>query len=453
MENSTHTNTFSLENNVSERRQRPLDSDQEPRNKYTKLSVTTQNPIHFENKDIIVKIQGANIPEPVDDFESLQLPRILVENITNADYAIRAPMQRFISPIVFEKRDLVANVNTGSEKTVAYLISIVANLMLEKRRPPSNTISPITIIIAPTRELAIGVHHMASTLAENTDLRCLVIYGGVNIRTQIEQVQRGCDLLVTQPGRLLDMIDRGVITLTGVKTVVLDEIDRLLDMGFEPQLKQFFETSGLPEPGVRNSIFFCAGYSKSVQNFVRNYLYDYISITVSTPSSTPRQQFCSCTVDLKRDLLLKTITKDPTLVFVSTKRRADHIHAFLIENGLRVSVLHGDIAQVDREKVLKNYHRGVTPILVATNLFCKGLTISNVDHVILFEMPGIDDYIYQIGRAATTGVSTTFFTSENNAIAEDLIKYLKETKQEIPEFLYRARTEQHDPRKRHAFGK
>jgi ATP-dependent RNA helicase DDX3X len=294
---------------------------------------------------------------------------------------------------------------------------------------------------------------MANTLAENTDLRCLVIYGGVNVRTQIEQIRCGCDLLVTQPGRLLDMIDRGVITLTGVKCIVLDEIDRLLDMGFEPQLKQLLETSGLPEPIVRNSILFSAGYSKSVQNFVRNYLYNYISITVSTPLSTPRQQFRSCTVDVKKDLLLKTITKDPTLVFVSTKRGADHIHAFLIENGLRVSVLHGDLAQVDREKALKNYHRGVTPILVATNLFCKGLTISNVDHVILFEMPAIDDYIYQISRAATTGVSTTFFTSENNAIAEDLIKYLKETKQEIPEFLYRARTEQHNPHKRHAFGK
>jgi ATP-dependent RNA helicase DDX3X len=222
-------------------------------------------------------------------------------------------------------------------------------------------------------------------------------------------------------------------------------------MGFEPQIRYIVEKAGMPEAGVRNTLMFSATFPKNIQKLAQDFLNDYIFLTVGRVGSTTEnitQQFESCTDYNKKDLLLQHVTRSKdglTLIFVQTKKEADYLENFLVQNGFRTSSIHGDRTQREREYALKNFKKGITPILVATDVASRGLDIDNVNHVINYDMPeNIDDYVHRIGRtgrAGNTGVSTAFFTEKNKNLAVDLIKLLEETNQQVPDFMKRAREE------------
>jgi ATP-dependent RNA helicase DDX3X len=398
---------------------------------------STNNPVCFANDEKPLKIQGKDIPCPITDFRNINLPPVLVRNVEEGKYDLHKPHQTYIFSAILNRRDLLSNAKTGSGKTIAHLVPIIANLMLGKRQISGRYSAPRALIITPVRELTISMQYVASGMTKDTDVRCVAIYGGVNPRIQMEQLRNGCDLLFATPGRLLDMVERRVITLSQVQCLLVEELDRLLDMGFEEQLEQLLSKSDMPEPGIRNTVFFSASLSSNTQMFVAKHLCDYILIQTETPKKVIRQKINYCTVENKREVLLKQIDiNERTLVFVSTKKAVAYVHTFLVQLGVKACMLHGDLTQWEREESLRNINDSV---LVATNLFCRGLMIRDVDHVIIYDIPAsIDDYLFQIGRMSATGHSTAFFTSENNDIAKDLIQILKESNQEVPEFLYRS---------------
>jgi ATP-dependent RNA helicase DDX3X len=428
------------------------------------FSSNNNSGINFDKyENIPVDTKGRNVPEPIDDFKSVKLPSALQRNIELARFAKPTPVQRYSIPIVAEKRDLMACAQTGSGKTGGFLFPVISRLLSENIRPDENSsnadnyggysgrrkAAPTVLVLAPTRELTTQIYDEARKFTYKTGLHSVVVYGGTDIRHQITQCQRGCDLLVATPGRLVDLIDRGHVTLTSVHFLVLDEADRMLDMGFEPQIRYIVEKAGMPEAGVRNTLMFSATFPRNIQKLAADFLNDYIFLTVGRVGSTTEnitQQFESCTDYNKKDLLLQHVNRSKdglTLIFVQTKKEADYLENFLVQNGFRTSSIHGDRTQREREYALKNFKKGVTPILVATDVASRGLDIDNVNHVINYDMPeNIDDYVHRIGRtgrAGNTGVSTAFFTDKNKNLAAELIKLLEETNQSVPDFMKRAR--------------
>ncbi|KAL0490330.1 ATP-dependent RNA helicase DDX3 [Acrasis kona] len=295
--------------------------------------------------------------------------------------------------------------------------------------------SPTVLVLAPTRELTTQIFDEARKFTFKTGLHSIVVYGGTDIRNQITQCSRGCDILVATPGRLVDLIDRGHVTLSSVHFLVLDEADRMLDMGFEPQIRYIVEKTGMPEPGYRNTLMFSATFPKNIQKLASDFLSDYVFLTVGRVGSTTEnitQQFESCSDYNKKDLLMQHISQSKdglTLIFVQTKKEADYLENFLVQNGFRTSSIHGGRSQCEREYALNNFKKGITTILVATDVASRGLDIENVNHVINYDMPeNIDDYVHRIGRTGrngNTGVSTGFFTDKNKNLASELIKLLE----------------------------
>jgi ATP-dependent RNA helicase DDX3X len=387
-----------------------------------------------------------------------------MKNIELAKFTKPTPVQRYSIPIVAEGRDLMACAQTGSGKTGGFLFPTIARLLKEGSGKnlieeggndnygyPKRKAAPSVLVLAPTRELTTQIYDEARKFTFRTGLRTIVVYGGADIRYQIGQCARGADILVATPGRLVDLIDRGHVTLSNIQFLVLDEADRMLDMGFEQQMRYIVEKTNMPEAGKRITLMFSATFPKNIQKLAADFLNNYVFLTVGRVGSTTEnitQQFEYCSDFNKKDLLLQHVARAKdglTLIFVQTKKEADYLEDFLVQNGFRTSSIHGDRSQREREFALRNFKRGVTPILVATDVASRGLDIDNVNHVINYDMPeNIDDYVHRIGRtgrAGNTGISTAFFTDKNKNLAVDIVKLLEETKQTVPDFLMRARDE------------
>jgi ATP-dependent RNA helicase DDX3X len=272
------------------------------------------------------------------------------------------------------------------------------------------------------------------------------VYGGADVHQQIRQIERGCDLLSATPGRLVDLIERGRISLANVKYLVLDEADRMLDMGFEPQIRRIVQGEDMPSTSDRQTLMFSATFPRDIQILARDFLEDYVFLSVGRVGSTSENitQKIEYVEDTdKRSVLLDLIASEPpgglTLVFVETKRMADILSDFLLSHRLPATSIHGDRTQREREMALHTFRTGRTSILVATAVAARGLDIPNVTHVINYDLPSdIDDYVHRIGRtgrAGNTGVSTAFFNRGNKNIVRDLVELLREANQEIPQWL------------------
>ena len=271
------------------------------------------------------------------------------------------------------------------------------------------------------------------------------MYGGADIGTQLRSIERGCDLLVATPGRLVDLIERGRISLSNIKYLVLDEADRMLDMGFEPQIRRIVEGEDMPPTQGRQTLMFSATFPRDIQMLARDFLKDYIFLSVGRVGSTSENitQKVEYVEDQdKRSVLLDILHTHGaglTLIFVETKRMADTLSDFLINQGFPATAIHGDRTQRERERALEFFRNGRCPIMVATAVAARGLDIPNVTHVVNYDLPtDIDDYVHRIGRtgrAGNTGLSTAFFNRGNRGIVRDLIDLLKEAHQEVPGFL------------------
>lgn len=412
--------------------------------------------INFEKYDEIpVEASGQDVPDPVITFTNPPLDDHLLSNIELAGYKIPTPVQKYSIPIVMRGRDLMACAQTGSGKTGGFLFPILSQAFLHgPSAVPAQAggnfgrqrkAYPTTLILAPTRELVSQIYDEARKFAYRSWVRPCVVYGGADIGSQLRQIERGCDLLVATPGRLVDLIERGRISLQNIKYLVLDEADRMLDMGFEPQIRRIVEGEDMPPTEGRQTLMFSATFPRDIQMLARDFLKDYIFLSVGRVGSTSENitQKVEYVEDMdKRSVLLDilhTQDKGLTLIFVETKRMADALSDYLINQRFPATSIHGDRTQRERERALEMFRNGHCPILVATAVAARGLDIPNVTHVINYDLPtDIDDYVHRIGRtgrAGNVGMSTAFFNRGNRGVVRDLIDLLKEANQEVPSFL------------------
>lgn len=412
-------------------------------------------------EDIPVEATGNLVPPHISSFEEVELTPIIRSNIASARYDKPTPVQKYAIPIIISGRDLMACAQTGSGKTAAFLVPIL-NQMYERgasqppmsNRPgPRRKQFPLGLVLAPTRELATQIYEEAKKFSYRARMRPAVLYGGNNTMEQMRELDRGCHLIVATPGRLEDMITRGKVGLDNIRFLVLDEADRMLDMGFEPQIRRIVEKSSMPPTGERQTLMFSATFPKAIQELASVFLNNYIFLAVGRVGSTSEnitQKILWVNEQDKRSYLLDLLTSikegsadvDPnalTLIFVETKKGADALEDFLYQYQHPVTSIHGDRTQKEREEALRCFRTGICPILVATAVAARGLDIPNVKHVINFDLPSdVEEYVHRIGRTGrmgNLGVATSFFNDKNRSICTDLVELLVETKQELPNFL------------------
>lgn len=404
--------------------------------------------------DIPVEATGHDVPEPIVEFTHPPVDEHLISNIRLARYTTPTPVQKYSIPIVGAGRDLMGCAQTGSGKTGGFLFPILSALFTHgpppmPPQPPSYGRSkayPSVLILAPTRELVSQIHEEARKFTYRSWVRPAVVYGGAEMGAQLRQIERGCDLLSATPGRLVDLIERGRISLANVRFLVLDEADRMLDMGFEPQIRRIVVGEDMPGVMDRQTLMFSATFPQNIQMLAKDFLKEYVFLSVGRVGSTSENitQKIEFVEDRdKQSVLLDVLAAMPktglTLIFVETKRMADMLSDFLIYSNIPATSIHGDRTQREREYALDLFRSGRTPILVATAVAARGLDIPNVTHVVNYDLPSdIDDYVHRIGRtgrAGNVGHATAFFNRNNRNIVRDLIKLLQEANQEVPSWL------------------
>lgn len=419
--------------------------------------------INFDRyEDIPVEATGSDVPNGIEDFDQVKLTEIIANNIQMAHYTKPTPVQKNALPIILAKRDLMACAQTGSGKTAAFLVPILNHIYEAGPAPGSLAGSnygsrrkqfPLALILAPTRELATQIFEESRKFSYRSRVRPCVVYGGANVGEQMRDLDRGCHLLVATPGRLVDMLERGKVSLESCKYLVLDEADRMLDMGFEPQIRRIVEQDNMPSVGKRQTLMFSATFPKEIQMLARDFLHDYIFLAIGRVGSTSEnitQKIVWVEEPDKREFLLdllvaaglaKTAAEEAslTLVFVETKKGADQLDEFLYNEGFPVSSIHGDRTQREREEALRTFRCGKTPVLVATAVAARGLDIPNVKHVINFDLPSdIEEYVHRIGRTGrmgNLGLATSFFNDKNRNLTKDLVELILESSQELPNWL------------------
>ncbi|WJX95765.1 DEAD-box ATP-dependent RNA helicase 52, variant 2 [Trifolium repens] len=414
---------------------------------------------NFEAYDSIpVEATGENVPPPVNVFAETELHDDLKNNIERCKYVKPTPVQRYAIPIAVAGRDLMACAQTGSGKTAAFCFPIISGIMKGRlasefsdmpRGGGSDVAFPTALILSPTRELSCQIHAEATKFAYQTGVKIAVCYGGAPIGQQLRVLERGVDILVATPGRLVDLIERERISLKKIKYLALDEADRMLDMGFEHQIRNIVQQMHMPPPGDRQTLLFSATFPDNIQKLASDFLSNYVFLAVGRVGSSTELivQKVESVQDMEKrnrlvDLLQRNVVNGKlalTLVFVETKKGADALENWLCRSGFPAIAIHGDKVQMERERALRSFKRGLTPIMVATDVASRGLDIPHVAHVINFDLPrDIDDYVHRIGRtgrAGQTGLATAFFSSKNMPIAKSLVGLLQEAKQEVPSWL------------------
>lgn len=352
-----------------------------------------QTGINFEKyDDIPVEASGQGVPEPVTTFTNPPLDDHLISNIELAGYKVPTPVQKYSIPIVMGGRDLMACAQTGSGKTGGFLFPILSQaFQTGPSAAPTGQSGgygrqrkayPTSLILAPTRELVSQIFDESRKFAYRSWVRPCVVYGGADIGSQLRQIERGCDLLVATPGRLVDLIERGRISLHNIKYLVLDEADRMLDMGFEPQIRRIVEGEDMPPTAARQTLMFSATFPRDIQMLARDFLKEYIFLSVGRVGSTSENitQKVEYVEDQdKRSVLLDILHTHGaglTLIFVETKRMADSLSDFLINQGFPATSIHGDRTQREREKALEMFRTGRCPILVATAVAARGMFVA-----------------------------------------------------------------------------
>ncbi|KAI5640733.1 hypothetical protein M9H77_00463 [Catharanthus roseus] len=411
-----------------------------------------------------VETSGFDVPAPVSSFSDLEFSKSLCDNIKRCKFVKPTPIQRYGIPVAMAGRDLMACAQTGSGKTAAFCFPIISGILRDRSSESpletatiggvlsSTVASPVALILAPTRELSCQIHEEAKKFSFQTGVKVVVAYGGAPIVQQVRNLDKGVDILVATPGRLVDMIERAKVSLRSIKYLALDEADRMLDMGFEPQIRKLVEQMGMPPPGARQTLLFSATFPSEIQRLASDFLSNYVFLAAGKVGSST--DLIVQKVDFVRDMdkrkhLMNTLHSQRailtngknalTLIFVETKKGADALQHWLSQRGFPSIAIHGDKLQMEREFALRSFKSGVTPILVATDVAARGLDIPHVSHVINYDLPrDIDDYVHRIGRtgrAGKSGLATAFFSDKNLPLASALIELMQEAKQEIPSWL------------------
>lgn len=360
------------------------------------------------------------------NFRDFNLDEKIMAGIKAVQYYVPTPIQVQVIPAILAQRDVVGLAQTGTGKTAAYILPILQSLLSN----PQGSIQ--VLVLVPTRELADQVQSEIMELAQKTPLQCMTLYGGVNINPQIEQLQKGVDIVVACPGRLLDHIERNTIHLEAVITLVLDEADRLYDMGFMPDVRKIISYI----PASRQTLLFSATMSEDIRRLVDAILKNPITAEVAANAPTPTVSHVLFPVKeyLKPDLLIEILYREQketraVLIFARTKRRAREIVKHLKEYGHKVALLEGDLTQFRRTKAIQGFRDGTFQIMVATDIAARGIDVAGISHVINYDMPdNAEAYIHRIGRTGRvreSGVAYTFATARDAQAVQALEKMLK----------------------------
>ena len=375
----------------------------------------------------------------MNNFSDLDLVQPLLRAIAEEGYDRPTPIQAQAIPYLLEGRDLMGIAQTGTGKTAAFALPLLQRLSrsggrAEARAPKR---AARALILAPTRELANQIYACIKTYSRHMGLRSAVVYGGVSIRGQITTLSRGVDILVATPGRLLDLMNQNFVRLDWVETYVLDEADRMLDMGFAPDVRRI--TAALPKK--RQTAMFSATMANTVRGLAESLLDNPAKVEVAPVATTVEkidQRVMFVPKAKKRALLGELLSGDEigrVLIFTRTKHGADAVARHLERDGMQVGVIHGNKSQNHRERTIKSFSSGRMRALVATDIAARGIDVDGVTHVINFDLPNEpDSYVHRIGRtgrAGAAGAAISFCDIEEKAFLNDIEKTIR---QSVPVF-------------------
>ena len=372
-------------------------------------------------------------------FESLGLLPELLRAIADQGYTEPSPIQLKAIPPVLAHHDLMGCAQTGTGKTAGFALPILQMLSPQQSSSPSPARHPIrALILTPTRELAVQVEESVRTYGKYLSLRSSVVYGGVDINPQIKVLRGGVEILVATPGRLLDHVQQKTVNLSRVEILVLDEADRMLDMGFMPDIKRIIALL----PPQRQNLLFSATFSDEIKRLANQILHAPISVEVArrnAPSDLVTHQMFEVDADRKRALLthlIKSRDMRQVLVFVRTKRDANRLMRELVRDGVAATAIHSDRSQGERMKALEDFKQGSVNVLVATDIAARGLDIELLPYVINYELPYVaEDYIHRIGRtgrAGSTGEAISLVCPDEHRMLDDIERVLKRKLELLP---------------------
>ena len=373
-------------------------------------------------------------------FDHLGLDPVLVRAVYAVGYEAPTPIQREAIPAILAGRDVIGTAQTGSGKTAAFLLPILQRLM---RHGGSKTRA---LVLSPTRELAAQTEAALRQLAKGTHVRGHAVYGGVGMGPQEHALRTGVDVVVATPGRLLDHMGRRNVDFRGLEVLVLDEADRMLDMGFLPDVRRIVD--GLPRD--RQTLLFSATMPSEIEHLARSVMRNPVRISVSPPHRPPpkiRHEAFPVPQHLKTSLLVQLVGREDmmsVLVFVRTKRRADRVARQIGQAGFPVARIHGDRSQSQRQAALEGFRSGHHQVLVATDVAARGLDVEGISHVINYDVPSVPtDYVHRVGRTArmeAEGEAITLVTPEDESSLHSIEKILGHAipRVTLPDFDYRA---------------
>lgn len=357
-------------------------------------------------------------------FKNLELTQPLLRALEDQDYTTPTPIQKQAIPLVLEGRDLLGVAQTGTGKTAAFGIPLLQILNENKQHKKGIR----ALILTPTRELAIQIEESLSAYGKYTDLSHTVIFGGVSQVQQVQKLKRGIDILVATPGRLLDLMDQGHINLRQLEIFVLDEADRMLDMGFIHDVKKVIKVI----PAKRQTLFFSATMPEEIQNLANMMLKNPAKVEVTPASSTVdkiQQRIYFTNKPDKRKLLLHLLESNgisSALVFTRTKHGADKVARFLDKAKIKSAAIHGNKSQNSRQNALTNFKNGNLSVLVATDIAARGIDIDELKHVFNFDLPNVPEtYVHRIGRtgrAGNEGIAISFCAADERKELKDIEK-------------------------------
>jgi ATP-dependent RNA helicase DDX5/DBP2 len=386
-----------------------------------------------------MRVQGSDVPKPVTTFDEAGFPSYVMNEVKAQGFSAPTAIQAQGWPMALSGRDVVGIAETGSGKTLTYCLPAIVHINAQPLLSPGD--GPIVLVLAPTRELAVQIQAEVTKFGKTSRIRNTCVYGGVPRGGQIRDLARGVEVCIATPGRLIDMLESGKTNLRRVTYLVLDEADRMLDMGFEPQIRKII---GQIRPD-RQTCMWSATWPKEVRQLAADYLTDAIQVNIGSMDLSASHNITQVVEVIsehdKRDRMIKHLERimddksSKCLIFVGTKRTADEITRFLRQDGWPCLAIHGDKAQNERDWVLNEFKTGKSPIMVATDVASRGIDVRNITHVLNFDYPNnSEDYVHRIGRtgrAGAKGTAITFFTTGDAKQARDLVTILREAKQQI----------------------
>jgi ATP-dependent RNA helicase DDX5/DBP2 len=404
----------------------------------TAMSDADVKAIHAKHAMICV---GRDVPKPVRTFIEGSFPDYVQGEVLNQGFKYPTPIQMQGWPMALSGRDMVGIAQTGSGKTLAFLLPGIVHINAQPYLERGD--GPIMLVLAPTRELAVQIQKETNKFGSSSKIKNTCVYGGVPKGPQARDLRNGVEIVIATPGRLIDFLSSQTTNLRRVTYLVLDEADRMLDMGFEPQLRKIV---GQIRPD-RQTLMWSATWPKSIRQMAQDFLKEYIQVTIGSlelSASTNITQIVEVCQDYDKPrklakLMQKIMDGSRILVFCETKRGCDSLTRQLRQDGWPALAIHGDKSQEERDWVLADFRSGKAPLMIATDVASRGIDVKGVKYVVNFDFPNnTADYVHRIGRtgrAGEKGTAITYMTMKNAKFAREVVQIMTDAKQEVPDDL------------------